>query len=319
MGNSDSIDFSLSNLYRSWYAFRRGKRASSEIIAFQYSLESNIDQLSHQLANKSYKHGAYAHFIVQDSKKREIAVAPVRDRVVHRLIYDFLVPQWDKTFIFDAWSCRNNKGQHKAIERASSYMRNYANGWVWRSDITKFFDSVDQETLLELVSRHTKCKDALWLIQEVLASYSKNEPGRGMPIGNLTSQIFANIYQNEFDRFISHTLKPSAYLRYDDDWLCFSPNRNELETIRRDAIAFLSETLKLKVSQKLDMLRPVRNGVTYLGVDLWPNGHRITKATQARVRHKVKPGNFSSCDAFIRQFSSERSIKRFYWDTLDIL
>src|SRR5579884_2380712 len=243
MGNSDSIDFSLSNLYRSWYAFRRGKRASSEIIGFQYSLESNIDQLSHQLANKSYKHGAYAHFIVQDSKKREVAVAPVRDRVVHRLIYDFLVPQWDNSFIFDAWSCRPDKGQHRAVERAGSYMQKYANGWVWRSDVTKFFDSVDQAILLRLIAHRTRCSNALWLIDEVLSSYYKSKLGRGMPIGNLTSQIFANVYQNEFDRFMVHKLKPSAYLRYGDDWLCFTPNRDSLESIRQQAIRFLNNAL----------------------------------------------------------------------------
>jgi hypothetical protein len=319
MGNSDSINFSLSNLYRSWYAFRGGKRASSEIVAFQYSLESNIDQLSHQLMNKSYKHGAYAQFIVQDSKRREIAVAPVRDRVVHRLIYDFLVQAWDKTFIFDAWSCRPGKGQHRAIERATSYMQDYANGWVWRSDITKFFDSVDQETLLSLVSRRTTCQDALWLIQEVLSSYQKKEAGLGIPIGNLTSQIFANIYQNEFDRFMVHALKPAAYLRYGDDWLCFSSNQYDLEAIRHRAIDFLGEELKLTISHRLDMLRPVRDGVTYLGIDIWPNGHRITKSTQTRVRLKIDSSNFSSYEALVRQFSNEHSLKKFYWETLDII
>lgn len=281
-------------------------------------MESNIDQLHQLLTSRAYHHGTYAHFIVQDSKKREIAVAPVRDRVVHRLIYDFLVPQWDKAFIFDAWSCRNNKGQHKAIERAASYMQEYANGWVWRADIRKFFDSVNQATLFKLVQRRTNCPDALWLIEEVLSSFYKNEPGRGMPIGNLTSQIFANIYQNEFDRFMAHTLKPSAYLRYGDDWLCFAADRATLEIIRQQAAQFLVNVLNLNLSQKLDLLLPVRKGVTYLGIDLWSNGYRITKPTQARVRLKINPSNFSSYEALVQQFSNEHGLKRFYWDTLDI-
>lgn len=255
---------------------------------------------------------------MQDSKRREIAVAPVRDRVVHRLIYDHLVPTWDKTFIFDAWSCRNNKGQHRAIERAAGFMEKYKNGWVWRADITKFFDSIDQETLLKLIGRRTKCENTMWLIREVLGSYHKNELGRGMPIGNLTSQIFANIYQNEFDRFMVHALKPNAYLRYGDDWLCFADDPQTLELIRQKATHFLAETLSLNLSQKLDILRPVNKGVTYLGVDLWPSGKRITKATQARVHHKIKPDNFTSYDALIQQFSSKRSIKRFYWQTVDL-
>ncbi len=287
-------------------------------MCFQYYLESNIDQLHHLLVNKTYKHGAYAQFIVQDSKRREIAVAPVCDRVVHRLIYDFMVPEWDKTFIFDAWSCRSGKGQHKAIERADSFMQRYEDGWVWRADITKFFDNIDQIVLLNLIGRRIKCDDAIWLIQEVLGSYHKGEADRGMPIGNLTSQIFANIYCNEFDRFMEHYLKPAAYLRYGDDWLCFASNESELLDIREKAILFLSRELKLQISQKIDVVQPVRKGVTYLGIDFWPQGKRITFATQARLYRKVKSDNYASYDALIKQFSSQRTIKRFHWRTVEI-
>jgi RNA-directed DNA polymerase len=317
MGNSDSINFNLSSLYTSWYNFRRAKRASSEIMSFQYYLESNIDQLHHLLSSKTYKHGSYAQFTVQDSKKREIAVAPVRDRVIHRLIYDYLTPIWDKSFIFDAWSCRVNKGQHKAIERAALYMQRYQNGWVWRADIMKFFDSIDQEVLFQLIKRRTTCPDAQWLIHEVLWSYSKNEIGRGMPIGNLTSQIFANIYLNELDRYMVHVLKPAVYLRYGDDWLCFTENRAELLAIRKSATKFLSEVLKLNLSQKLDIIKPVAKGVTYLGIDLWPGNQRITKATRVRIDKKITSSNYYSYEAFIRHFSNKQSVKKFYWRTLD--
>jgi RNA-directed DNA polymerase len=318
MGNSDSIDFSLSSLYKSWYAFRSGKRASSDIVSFQFYLESHLRQLTHELTNKTYQHGGYAYFVIEDTKRRDIAVAPVKERIVHRLLYDYLLNRWDKTFIYDAWSCRNNKGQHKAIERAASFVASYANGWVWRADITKFFDSVDQEMLLRCIKQRVRNPDALWLIREVLSSYSKNELGRGMPIGNLTSQIFANIYLNEFDRFMIHTLKPRAYLRYGDDWLCFTENRSELIAIRDAARQFLSEVLKLSVSQKLDIITPAAKGVTYLGIDLWPGNQRITKTTRLRIDKKITSTNYYSYEALIRHFSNERSIKKFYWQTLDI-
>ena len=132
MGNSDSIDISLSNLYRSWYSFRKGKRASNEVVSFEYSLEHNLVHLYASLITGKYKHGSYTNFEVSDSKRRQIAVAPVRDRVVHRLLYDYLVPVWDKTFIFDAWSCRAGKGQRDATARAALFMKRYQHAWMWR-------------------------------------------------------------------------------------------------------------------------------------------------------------------------------------------
>lgn len=208
MGNSASIDFGLSNLYTSWYNFRRGKWSSEEIITFQYSLEPNLFQMQRELEDKSYHHGNYAYYTVQDSKKREIAVAAVQDRVIHRLLYDYLLPLWDNHFIYDAWSCRPDKGLHAAIDRTLTYMSANPRAWVWRADIIKFFDSVDQDTLMQIIKRRVKCPDALWLIESIISSYKKNQPGRGMPIGNLTSQIFANIYLNEFDRYIAHKVTP---------------------------------------------------------------------------------------------------------------
>ena len=270
------------------------------------------------MVNDRYKHGGYTYFEVNDSKRREVAVAPVCDRVVHRLLYEYILPRWDQAFIFDAWSCRKNKGQHLAIARAASFMDRYNNAWLWRADIHKFFDTVDQALLLEFVSRRIKCQKTLGLIREVLISYYKNEPGKGMPIGNLTSQIFANIYLNEFDRHMVHVLKPHAYLRYGDDWLCFSDNLDRLEIIQGESTRYIVDVLQLKLSQKLDFIVPVYKGTTYLGIDLWPNGRRITKKTRGRISYKVKPENYSSYQAFIKQFSSQRHIKQFYWQTLDL-
>lgn len=318
MGNSDSIDLSLSNLYRSWYAFRKGKRKSSEILSFEYSLEQNLLHLTTSLINGGYKHGDYAHFEISDSKKREIAVAPVRDRVVHRLLYDYFEPIWDKAFIYDAWSCRKGKGLHAATNRTIKFMDKYSNCWVWRADINKFFDSVDQAQLLRLIQRRIHCQTAMQIIQEVLSSYSKHEVGRGMPIGNLTSQIFANVYLNEFDRYMSHTLKPLAYLRYGDDWLCFVQTKAELEFIQGKSTKFLADTLKLEISHKINKIQPAYRGFTFLGVDHWTNGMRLTLLTRNRVFQKLEPANFSSYEALVRQFSNERNIKKFYWQSLDL-
>jgi len=270
------------------------------------------------LTNSNYKHGGYGRFEVSDSKRREIAVAPVRDRVVHRLIYDYLEPIWDKAFIYDAWSCRKGKGLHAATDRAVQFMKSYQNCWVWRADITKFFDSIDQRLLLQLIQRRATCQTAISLLEEVLSSYYKNQEGRGMPIGNLTSQIFANIYFHEFDLFMVHKLKPLAYMRYGDDWLCFAKTKSEIEAIRKHAIEFLSKELSLSISQKVDRVQPTYRGFTYLGIDHWPTGIRITSPTYSRVFHKLAPENYSSYEALVRQFSNEHNIKKFYWQSLDV-
>ncbi len=285
---------------------------------FEYSLEQNLQHLQTSLVKGKYIHGGYITFEVSDSKRRQVAVAAVRDRIVHRLLYDYLVPVWDKTFIFDAWSCRKGKGQHQAIARAASFMQRYQRGYIWRADVAKFFDSVDQQTLFSLVARRVKDEVALALIQEVLSSYSKNELGRGMPIGNLTSQIFANIYLNEFDRFMVHELKPYAYLRYGDDWLCFTDTKKEATRIQTRATDFLTNTLKLSISSNLNFISPVYRGTTYLGIDLWPDGKRITRTTLTRAYGKLRPINQASYESLIKQFSNRRALKRFHWRTLDL-
>ncbi len=169
MGND--IDLGLKNIWKSWFAFRKGKRATGKLHTFQYDLEQNLKKLHKMLNNGTYRHGGYTHFTVCDNKRREIAVAPIRDRIVHRLVYDYLVPVFDRTFIFDAWSCRKGKGLLACIERTQIFLRKNPLAYVWRADIRKFFDSVNQEILLRLVFRTVKCLKAQWLIREVVSSF----------------------------------------------------------------------------------------------------------------------------------------------------
>ena len=173
MTGSDSINLGLGNIWRSWFAFRRGKRATPDLDVFQYCLEVNLSKLHRDLNSGAYRHGGYRKFVVHDNKRREISVARIRDRVVHRLIYDYLVPIYDKTFIFDAWSCRKGKGLLGAIERAQGFLEKSPQAYVWRADIKRFFDSVDQGVLLGAVFRKVRCPQARWLIREVVGSFPK--------------------------------------------------------------------------------------------------------------------------------------------------
>ena len=171
MIESVSIDFSLSNIWQSWYKFRRGKEHTAEYEIFSYYLEKNLAQLSRDLNNGSYTHGPYRYRIVTDNKRREIAVTSIRDRVVHRLVYEYLVPIFDPTFIYDAWSCRKNKGLIAAIECTQQFLHRYPSSYVWRSDIRKFFDSVDTDILRNLLHRKIIDPRARWLLSMIIDSY----------------------------------------------------------------------------------------------------------------------------------------------------
>lgn len=311
-GNS-SIDISLTDVWRSYRRFRKGKKPSLAIIEFEAGLMDNIIGLHKSLDNGSYKHGPYAHMIVSDRKRRDIAVASVRDRVVHRLLYDHLVLIWDKTFIYDAWSCRKEKGLQKAIERAQDLMRRYKSAWVWRADINKLFDSVDQEALKTILRKREKNLRVLKLLDEVIDTYSSFEAKRGIPIGNLTSQIFANIYLNEFDRFMVHELKPLAYMRYGDDWLCFGASKTELESMQERAKEFLNKKLKLCINPKVNITKEVRKGISYLGNELWPNGIIMDKTARNKIYTQLSYRNAGSYRSFINTYNSPKEIERFSW------
>lgn len=277
MGREEFIDLGLGNIWKAWFAFRKGKRKPCEMHEFEYHLEDRLCKLHEDLNNGKYKHGAYRTFIVCDNKRREISVSPIRDRIVHRLLYDYLVPIWDKTFIYDAWSCRKGKGLIKAIERTQ-----------------KFFDNVDQRVLFRLLQRRIRDKKALILIWEVLRSYSTHSKGIGMPIGNLTSQIFSNIYLNELDRFVKHELKPKAYLRYGDDFLLFGMDENKLRNMREEAIKFISNFLKLPIHSKNNLIFKTKHGLKFLGTELWSSGRRLSKRNKNRISNRLNLRNTAS-------------------------
>lgn len=162
---------SLSNIWRIWYLFRRGKKNTYELNNFEYYLEKNLYNLWKDLNSNLYRHGFYWKFISFDNKKREIAVASIRDRVVHRLLYEYLVSVYDKTFIYDVWSCRRGKGLVSAIERTEYFLTRFPNIFIWRTDIKKFFDNVDQEILSNILLRKIIDKCALALLKEIIRSY----------------------------------------------------------------------------------------------------------------------------------------------------
>ncbi|MBT4433581.1 hypothetical protein HOC90_04530 [Candidatus Falkowbacteria bacterium] len=165
----------MSNIWQSYNKFKKGKKPSQELEKFNYYLEKNLQKLFDNLSNGNYRHDGYRKFIVTDNKRREISVASIRDRVVHRLLYEYLTENYDKTFIYDVWSCRKGKGLHGAIKRTQEFLRKHKNSFVWRADIKKFFDSVDRQVLLKIIYRKIKDPKTFGLIKEVVQSYKAKQ------------------------------------------------------------------------------------------------------------------------------------------------
>ncbi len=161
------------SVYGAWEVFRKGKKPTTSIDNFFYYLEENVTGLSREISDKTYKHGDYTAVVLQEKKRRDLAVASVRDRVVHRLLYDYLIDVFDKSFDPDVWSCRTGKSLHKCLIRTGKLLRKHSGSYIWRADITKFFDNVQHGTLLECLARKiSKDDQAMWLSTEVISSYN---------------------------------------------------------------------------------------------------------------------------------------------------
>lgn len=259
------------------------------------------------LKAKTYRHGSYCSFYVQDPKRRHIHKAEVRDRIVHHLLYKYLYELFDPTFIHDSYSCRLNKGTHKAVKRLEKFTRivakNYVREcWALKLDIKKFFASVDHQILKNLLRRKAVNQDILWLLDQVTNSFSscfsrlQGSAGsrvspceaKGIPLGNLTSQIFANIYLNGLDQFIKHRLKIKYYLRYADDFIILSGDK---DTLRRNIVLiaeFLENNLKLKLHSQKIVLRKLDWGIDFLGYIILPHYILPRTKTKRRILKKLK-------------------------------
>jgi len=309
----------LSNIWRSYNEFKKGKKPSQELEIFNYYLEDNLYKLHIELNSGKYKHGGYKKFIVKDNKRREISVANIKDRVVHRLLYECLNENYDKTFIYDLWSCRKGKGLLGAIKRTQEFLSKNNNSFVWRADIEKFFDSVNQEILLKIIYRKTKELKAFNLIKEIIRSYNilqtRKEEGvkRGIPIGNLTSQILANIYLNELDRFVKHDIKSKNYLRYGDDFIIIADNLDELGQIRKRVIDFLNIKLQLELNRKNDIIVKTRHGLKFLGFEIFPRGRWLKKRSWNRAKKRLNFDNISSYSGLVKKCNNFKKIEEFNW------
>ncbi len=281
----------LENLLSAWQEFILGKKKKKDVQVFSRDLLDNILTLQQDLANKIYQHGGYEDFYVNDPKRRHIHKASVRDRLLHHAIYRILYPFFDKTFIADSFSCRNNKGMHKALDsfRAMFYKvskNDHCTCWVLKCDIRKFFDSIDHKILLSILANYIYDKDIMDLLRNIVESYS-NKSGVGLPLGNLTSQLFANVYMNIFDQFVKHELKVKHYIRYADDFVFLSIDKKYLENLIPEIQNFLLERLKLTLHPNKIFLQTVVSGVDFLGWKHFTDHRLLRKTTQNRMLRRI--------------------------------
>jgi RNA-directed DNA polymerase len=284
--------FGFEALYRSYLACRRGKRSSFNALRFEANLEENLLELETELKNKTYKPRRSVCFTVTKPKPREIFAADFRDRIVHHVLVSNLEPIFERKFIFDSWACRKDKGTHAAVKRLQSFMRQATLGGSRRAyylqlDVSNFFMTIDKNVLFGIITHHIDNPDLLWLAKTLIfhdpaENYIQRSPkeiaslvpnhkslinapeGKGLPIGNYSSQFMANVYLNELDLFIKHKLKCRFYLRYVDDLVLLSDSKAELEDCMEQISSFLNQNLLLDLRPQY-RLRTVTNGVDFLG------------------------------------------------------
>ncbi|MDO8471838.1 MAG: reverse transcriptase domain-containing protein [bacterium] len=274
---------------QSWKEFIKGKRSRIDVQIFSENLLDNVVELHHDLINKTYQHGPYHEFRINDPKPRNIHKPTVRDRLLHHAIYRQLYPIFDPTFITDSYSCRKDKGTHKALNRFRGFgwqvnKNDTRTCWVLQCDIRQFFASIDQATLLAICVRKITNPDTLWLLQEIVSSFNTTKPGIGLPLGNLTSQLLVNIYLNEFDQFAKHILKAKRYIRYADDFVFLSDDKSELESWLPTVKSFLSGRLNLALHPNKVHIRTLASGVDFLGWVHFPDHRVLRTKTKRRLK-----------------------------------
>lgn len=276
---------SFESLLSAYNRARRGKRFRTASLQFSEHLESNLLGLRKELRGGGYKHGAYYTFIVEDSKRRTIKAASFRDRVVHQAFCGAVEPLFEKIFIADSYACRRKKGVRKAVARFESHARRHR--YVLKCDVSKYFASINHERLLAIIGRRIHDPRTMALCRIIVESAS-DAPMRGIPIGNLTSQLFANIYLNELDHFVKRSLRKRAYVRYMDDFALFADEKHELREAEEKIRNFLSSDLSLTLHPRKVSLEPSLRGVDFLGYRVFRTHRMLRGSTVKRFVKRTK-------------------------------
>jgi len=272
-------------------AYRRAFRGSGrtvEACVFTFNLEEELFLLKNELESGEYIPQKYRYFRISEPKPREISVAAFRDRVVHHAVVAAIEPLFERCFIHHSYATRKGKGNQRAVRSAQSYLRR---GYYYlKADVEKYFDSIDHNILLALISRKLKDRQLLSLIGTIInnSDRSRNlECGKGLPIGNLTSQFLANVYLNGLDHYVLEELKAGYYIRYMDDFVLFADDKTRLREWRDSIASYLEENLSLKLKEKATFINSRQNGLPFLGLRIFPNLLRLKPGNVRRLKRRI--------------------------------
>lgn len=295
-------------LYGAYLKARRGKNNLPEVIRFNYNLEEELSKIQEELQNQTYRTGKYRHFVIFEPKERKISALPFRDRIVHHAIHSVIEPIFEKKFIYDSYACRKAKGTHAGANKLQKFIRKVNNNYyILKCDVSKYFSSVNHEVLKKVIRKKIVDKKLLWLLDNIIDSAEK-----GIPIGNLTSQLFANIYLNELDEFIKYELRIKYYVRYMDDFVILYESKQYLHKLKEDIRLFFV-SIKLTLHPKKANIFPVTLGIDFLGYRIFDNHRLIRKSTVKRflttVQRKIKNYDLENMnfDKLMESFNSWES------------
>lgn len=297
-------DFDL--LYNSYLKARKNKRYRKDVLKFTDNLEENLINIQNKLIYKEYEVGRYKEFYVYEPKKRLIMSLPFEDRIVQWALYDLLNPNFEKGFIKDSYGCRKGKGSHAAVRRIQYWLRKIDRSnrkyYCLKMDISKYFYRIDHDVLMKILRKRIEDEDILEVLEKIVRSESAScgfehiykdvdenmrINTKGMPIGNLTSQMFANIYLNELDQFVKRKLRAKYYIRYMDDFLILGENKEELRTILNEIERFLLDELNLNLNNKTRLF-PINQGIEFVGYRIWSTHIKLRKQTTKRIKNRLK-------------------------------
>mgnify|MGYP001378713140 CR=1 FL=1 len=324
-GNLWQAIISFDNLLLAAKKAQTNKRYYPNVLQFNFNFESEILKLKRDLQQQTYQPGTYRTFEIKEPKPRLISAAPYRDRVVHHALCNIISPILEKHLISDTYANRVGFGTHKALKRFTQFARSSA--YSLQCDIYKYFPSIDHQILKDLLQRKIKCADTLWLIDKIIDNSNPQIPvnlhfpgddlltplhrRRGLPIGNLTSQTFANFYLSSFDHFIKQELKVKKYLRYVDDFALFSDSKPELKNIQTKLPDFLA-SLRLKLHPQKNQIISTQKGVNFVGFRVFPEVIRVRSNNLHQGRKRIKQNLFYRKYDVITDTDFQRSLNGWF-------
>ncbi len=294
--------YSIENLVSAFKKARKGKSKKDYVISFEKNLGKNIRLLRKELRDKTYKPHELKKFIIRDPKTRTIHASIFRDRIVHHTIVNILQPIYNKIFIYDSFASRKFKGTHEAVKRFEYFLgkvssngqkikkgfnNNSIKGFVLKADIKHYFATMNHEVLINILSKNIKDEDFIWLIKVVLNNFDTKIEGRGVPLGNYTSQFFANIYLNSLDYFVKHRLNVKYYIRYVDDFVILDKDKKVLEEHFIKIEKYL-KNLRLELHPDKSGIHPLKDGITFLGYRIFYHYRLLRKRNQRQFFGKLK-------------------------------